>query len=115
MTLGVFLMRERASDRFVPRRPVTVAFESKDSPRAYGVVANLSEGGCCVWSDAHLKAGQKVTLAVSFARASRPVPAPARVVWTGPGSKPGASRYGVEFDAAAAEYFHLRRLITESA
>ena len=108
-------MRERAAVRFVPRRPVTVAFESRDTPRAYGVVADLSEDGACVWSDAHLQPGQLVTLAVSFARASRPVPAEARVVWTGPGSKPGASRYGVRFDPAMREAEHLRRLIAESA
>jgi Tfp pilus assembly protein PilZ len=108
-------MRERASARFVPRRSVTVAFEGRDRPRAYGVVANLSEGGACVWSDAHLVPGEQVTLAVSFARASRPVPTAARVVWTGPGSKPGANRYGVEWDDATPELQQLRKLISESS
>ncbi len=108
-------MRERANARFVPSRPVTVVFEGRDNTRAYGVVANLSEGGVCVWSDAHLKAGQDVSLAVSFARASRPVHAEGRVVWTGPGSKPGASRYGVQFDPETPDVEHLRRLISESA
>jgi hypothetical protein len=108
-------MRERANARFVPSRSVTVVFESRDNTRAYGVVANLSEGGACVWSDAHLKAGERVRIAVSFARASRPVPADAQVVWTGPGSKPGASRYGVQWDPETPEAAHLRRLISESA
>ena len=108
-------MRDRANARFVPSRSVTVVFEGRETTRAYGVVANLSEGGACVWSDAHLKAGERVTLAVSFARASRPVPADARIVWTGPGSRPGASRYGVEFDPETTEAAHLRRLISESA
>jgi len=108
-------MRDRANARFVPSRSVTVVFEGRDIARAYGVVANLSEGGACVWSDAHLKAGQQVTVAVSFARASRPVPVDARVVWTGPGSRPGASRYGVQWDEEAPEAPHLRRLISESA
>jgi len=108
-------MRERAAARFVPRRSVTVVFEGRDNTRAYGVVADLSEGGACVWSDAHLKPGQQVRLAVSFARASRPVSAEARVVWTGPGSKPGASRYGVQWDAETPDAAHLRRLISESA
>jgi len=108
-------MRERANTRFVPSRSVTVVFEGRDNTRAYGVVANISDGGCCVWSDAHLKAGERVRLAVSFARASRPLPVEARVVWTGPGSRPGASRYGVEFDAETPEGTHLRRLISESA
>ncbi len=107
-------MRERANARFVPRRSVTVVFEGRDTSRAYGVVANLSEGGACVWSDAHLKAGQRVTLTVSFARASRPVPAEVRIVWTGPGSRPGASRYGVQWDADTPETQQLHRLITES-
>ncbi len=108
-------MRERADARFVPNRSVTVAFEGRDNTRAYGVVANISEGGACVWSDAHLKAGERVRLAVSFARSSRPVPAEAQVVWTGPGSKPGASRYGVRWDPQMPEAEGLRRLITESA
>ena len=108
-------MRERANARFVPRRSVTVVFEGRDNTRAYGVVADLSEGGACVWSDAHLKPGQEVKLAVSFARASRPVAAEARVVWTGPGSKPGASRYGVQWDPQTPEAAYLRTLISESA
>jgi len=108
-------MRERANTRFVPRRSVTVAFEGRDNARAYGVVANLSEGGACVWSDAHLQPGQDILMAVSFAKASRPVPSNARIVWSGPGSKPGASRYGVEWDQASPEAAHLRRLISESA
>jgi len=107
-------MRERAKARFTPSRSVTVAFEGQGSSRSYGVVANLSEGGACVWSDAPLKAGQRIRLAVSFARASRPVPAEARVVWTGPGSKPGANRYGVEWDVATPEAEQLRQLISES-
>jgi len=107
-------MRERAKARFVPRRAVTVAFEGQGDARSYGVVANISEGGACVWSDAPLKQGQRITLAVSFARASRPVPAEARIVWTGPGSRPGANRYGVEWDPQTPEAEHLRRLISES-
>jgi hypothetical protein len=108
-------MRERANTRFVPNRSVTVVFEGRDNTRAYGVVANISDGGACVWSDAHLKAGERVKLAVSFARASRPVPTGAQVVWTGPGSKPGASRYGVRWDSETPETDDLRRLISESA
>jgi hypothetical protein len=108
-------MRERANARFVPNRSVTVAFEGRDSTRAYGVVANISEGGACVWSDAHLTAGERVRLAVSFARAPLAVGADAQIVWTGPGSKPGASRYGVRWDAEAPESESLRRLISESA
>jgi Tfp pilus assembly protein PilZ len=108
-------MRERANTRFVPSRSVTVAFEAQDKPRAYGVVANLSDGGACVWTDARLDAGQQVRLAVSFARASRPVPADARVVWTGPETGSGTRRYGVQWDAEAPEALHLRRLISESA
>jgi len=108
-------MRERASTRFVPSRSVTVVFEGRDNTRAYGVVANLSEGGACVWSDAHLKPGETIKVAVSFFKASRPVPADARIVWTGPGSKPGASRYGLEWDTESPQAFVLQRLISESA
>jgi len=108
-------MRDRADPRFVPSRSVTVAFEGRDKPRAYGVVANLSGGGACVWTDARLEAGQLVTLAVSFARASRPIPAEARVVWTGAETGSGARRYGVQWDAETPDASHLRRLISESA
>jgi Tfp pilus assembly protein PilZ len=108
-------MRERANARFVPRRSVTVAFEARDKPRAYGVVANLSDGGACVWTDARLEAGQQVSLAVSFARTSRPVAAEARVVWTGPETGSATRRYGVQWDTKSPEAPHLRRLISESA
>jgi Tfp pilus assembly protein PilZ len=108
-------MRERANARFVPSRSVTVAFEARDRPRAYGVVANLSDGGACLWTDARLEAGQQVSLAVSFARAPRPVAAQARVVWIRPETGSGTRRYGVQWDAEAPEALHLRRLISESA
>lgn len=108
-------MLERASARFVPSRSVMVAFEGRDKPRAYGVVANLSDGGACVWTDARLEAGQQVALSISFARASRPVPAEARVVWSAPDTGAGARRYGVEWDPNTPEAPHLRRLISESA
>jgi len=108
-------MRERGNARFVPTRSVTVAFEARDKPRAYGVVANLSDGGACLWTDASLEAGQRVSLAVSFARESHPVPAEARVVWTSPEKGSGGRRYGVQWDKEAPEARNLRRLISESA
>jgi Tfp pilus assembly protein PilZ len=77
-------MRERANARFVPSRSVTVAFEGPDNPTAYGVVANLSQGGACVWTDARLEIGQELALTLSFAREARSVPAAGRVVWTAP-------------------------------
>ena len=96
-----------------PRRSVTVVFEGRDNTRAYGVVANLSEGGACVWTDAHLKAGERVELAVSFARASRPVPAEARSSGPDPGAARGQPlRRAVGRRRPRAE--HLRRLISES-
>ena len=108
-------MRERANARFVPRRSVTVVFEGRDTPEPTESSPICQRVAPASGATPTSKAGQQVTLAVSFARASRPVPAEARVVWTGPGSKPGASRYGVQWDAETPEAAHLRRLISESA
>jgi Tfp pilus assembly protein PilZ len=109
-------MLERASARFVPRRSVTVAFENPQSPTAYGVVANLSHGGACVWTDARVDVGQLLRLSLSFAREAPPVPTQGRVVWTGPiGNTPG-HRCGLAWeDEGGPDRERLRRMIAASA
>jgi len=37
----------RRSQRFAPRRPVTVAISKDGAPFTYGIVSNISEGGAC--------------------------------------------------------------------
>ena len=74
----------RGTSRFVPRGSVTVAIENRRNPTGYGVVANLSRGGACVWTNAGVVVGQEVSLSLSFACDTLPVPTEGRVVWTAP-------------------------------
>ena len=74
----------RGTSRFVPRGSVTVALETRIHPTAYGVVANLSRGGACVWTDAGVEVGQELSLSLSFAYDTLPVPTEGLVVWTAP-------------------------------
>jgi Tfp pilus assembly protein PilZ len=95
---------------------VTVAFESQRNPTAYGVVANLSQGGACVWTDARLDVGQHLQLALSFAREAEPVPTQGRVVWANPLSNTRNRRCGVEWEAGPEPAgVRLKRLIAASA
>jgi Tfp pilus assembly protein PilZ len=109
-------MRERASARFVPRRSITVAFEDRQNPTAYGVVANLSDGGACVWTDARFEVGQHLQLSLSLAREPLPVPAEGRVVWAGPVTNTPGRRCGLAWEGmAGGEGERLRQLIVASA
>jgi len=111
-------MRERESARFVPRRSVTVAFNGHQNPTAYGVVANLSQGGACVWTDALLDVGQNLTLSLSFAREPLPVPVAGQVVWAAPPSSSGSPgrRCGLRWDhLAGPEDARLMEMIAASA
>ena len=108
-------MRERTSTRFVPRRSVTVAFEGRDNPTAYGVVANISDGGACVWTDARLEVGQELALSLSFAREPWPVPAGGRVVWTAPLTGSSGRRCGVQWEMGGVEGQLLRQMIAASS
>ncbi len=107
-------MQDRAFVRAVPRTPMTVAFEETGQPLAYGAVANISEGGACVWSAANFAVGQRLSLRLSAARRPQPLEAPAVVMW---GSRekdqPHTHRYGLRWVAPTKEYqSDLRRLLT---
>jgi hypothetical protein len=61
-------MPERRSPRIVPPAPITVAIEEDDgSPVAYGVIADISGSGACVWTDAHLAIDATLRFRISFA------------------------------------------------
>ena len=107
-------MQDRAFVRAIPRTPMTVAFEEAGEPRAYGAVANISEGGACVWSAANFEVGQRRSLRVSAARQPQPLEAPAVVVWeTGEKDQPQTHRYGLRWVAPSPEYrSELRRLLS---
>lgn len=106
-------MRERAYERAIPRSPMTVAFEESGQPVAYGAVANLSEGGACVWTAAQFRVGEQLSLRLSGAREPQPLEAPALVVWGAEdvGEAAHAHRYGLKWVAPSPEYrSRLRRL-----
>jgi len=106
-------MRQRAYVRAVPRSPMTVAFEEGGQPIAYGAIANLSEGGACVWTAAHFDVGQQLSLRLSGAREPQPLEAPALVVWEAeePADSERARRYGLQWVAPTPDCrSQLRRL-----
>lgn len=108
-------MRQRAYVRAVPRSPMTVAFEEEGGePIAYGAIANLSEGGVCVWTAAHFEVGQQLGVRLSGAREPQPLEAPALVVWEeveGPTESEHAHRYGLQWVAPTPDCrSQLRRL-----
>jgi len=59
---------KRQTARIVPPHPITIAIEQdSDAPVAYGVIADISESGACVWTDADLVVGSTLTFRISFA------------------------------------------------
>ena len=111
-------MRERGAVRIVPRNPITVALQEASTPFAYGVVANISEGGACIWTNARLERGRNVALRLSFPRGSQPIDAEGLVVWVRPNAEGGAEsvRYGLQWSVQTAGRRELlARMISASA
>ena len=76
-------MDKRTSIRFVPLRAVTALLEDQDLvPVALARVADISEGGVCLWTDADVHTGDLLILQLSFPEELRPFQAAGRVVWT---------------------------------
>ena len=106
-------MVRRGSARIVPRSPITVAIEEDGVPKAYGAVANISEGGACIWTDAGLDSGAAVELRLSFPRGSQPLLAEGVVVWGDPGR--GTRRFGLRWtDPADARRARVERCVSAS-
>ena len=108
-------MQSRAFVRAVPRSPMTVAFEDRGESFAYGAVANISEGGACVWTAARFGVGQMLDVHLSAASQPQPLAGPAVVVW----GKDEASRerqthrYGLRWvDPTPAYKGHIRSLLS---
>jgi len=105
--------RQRA--RIVPPDPITVAIEDDHGlPLAYGVIANVSEAGACVWTDGRLDPGARLALRVSFPRPAEVHDVAAVVVWAdedgGGDGRPGR-RYGLQWhDASSACVLRVRHL-----
>lgn len=75
-------MAERRSPRIVPPAPITVAIEQDDgSELAYGVIADISGSGACVWTDAHLAIGTNLRFRISFAQPPEVHEMAGAVVW----------------------------------
>jgi hypothetical protein len=103
-------MRERSAPRVVPPKPVTVALETPQRPKEYGVIANISELGGCILTGANFKVGDEIVLTLSFPRALQPIETPGRIVWTGEGP-PGSVQYGLKFDTTFELHVRLKELI----
>ena len=111
-------MRERSTVRVVPKNAITVVIENLGLPLAYGVVANISDAGACVWTNGQFSIGETVALRLSFAREAQPFEASGHVVWGEPEAGAGGKetlRYGLVWDeASAAERTRLKSLIQGS-
>lgn len=108
-------MRHRGAVRIVPRRPITVAIQDGAAPYAYGVVANISVAGACIWTNVVLSTGRNVNLRLSFPRRSQPIDAEGVVVWGEPAGEAETRRYGLHWtDQSAPRQARLERIISSS-
>lgn len=106
-------MRERSAVRVIPSYPVTVAIEEGGLPVAYGVVANISETGACLLTDADLGIGQEHLVKLSFPRESELLEARVRIVWgQRREGQAGSLRYGLEFYQTPEVRARLKTLIS---
>ena len=105
--------RQRA--RIVPPSPITVAIDDENGlPLGYGVIANVSDAGGCIWTDSRLEPGARLGLRVSFPRPAEVHEAAALVVWRDEGEDRAGSlthRYGLQWkDASSACVQRLREV-----
>ena len=114
--------RQRA--RVVPPTPITVAIDDQEtgSCLCYGVIANVSEDGACVWTNGQLETGSRLLLRVSFAAPPEVHEVTGRVVWgkpseeTPPAPMSGAlRRFGVAWQNAPPAYVDRLRQISARA
>ncbi len=110
--------RQRA--RVVPPTPITVAIDDQETGLClcYGVIANVSESGACVWTNGELATGARLVLRVSFAHPPEVHEISGTVVWAsaaaGDSAVPatqGLRRFGVEWlDSASPCIQRLRQV-----
>jgi Tfp pilus assembly protein PilZ len=106
-------MRERAAVRVTPRSAVTVAIDNPAHPMAYGVVANISDVGACVWTNGTFAIGESIVLRLSFPLEPQPLQAAGRIVWEDPQrDAKGALRLGLQWShATGPAHKHLKEMI----
>jgi Tfp pilus assembly protein PilZ len=103
-------MGERRAARVRPRSAVTAAIEEFERAYAFGVVADISEGGVCICTDCVFPIGETLTVQLSFRGQEQPVPLECYVIWCG--SDAGDTyRYGLQWVHPAGS--QLRRLIRD--
>ena len=90
-------MIERSVLRVVPQSPVTISVRTEGGLLAFGVVANISPRGACLFGDMGFEPGTPLQFTLSFPREGQPVEAPGRVVWVQP-YRDGQMRCGLEFE-----------------
>jgi hypothetical protein len=113
----------RLSVRVVPPTPITVAIDDEETGLClcYGVIANVSEAGACVWTNGELASGARLLLRISFANPPEVHEITGLVVWEGnaaPTSAPvatGLRRFGIEWlGASTACVLRLREVAVRS-
>lgn len=113
--------RKRA--RVVPPTPITVAIDDEETGLClcYGVIANVSESGACVWTNGDLVTGSRLLLRVSFAHPPEVHEVTGTVVWENTVSPatapmaPGLRRFGVEWLGASATCVERLRQVARRA
>jgi PilZ domain len=97
---------KRQTARIVPPHPITVAIEEDGvSPFAFGAIADISESGACVWTDAELPVGAALSFRISFANPPEVHEVVGVVVWStvAHGDRQATPRSGVAWVHATWE------------
>lgn len=94
-------MSHRLSPRIVPPSPITVAIEEDGGHvLAYGVIADISGTGACVWTDVQIAVGSTLRFRISFAQPPEVHELVGSIVWTRESldrTRKNARRCGVEW------------------
>jgi len=106
-------MLERQALRVIPRKPVRVEIGVPDRLPVPGLVANVSELGACVMTDAEFPVGERFVIVLHVSPDAAPLKAAGRVVWMKPASDvAGTQRYGLEWvDRGRAQQIHVQEFI----
>lgn len=93
-----------------------MALQDAGAPFAFGVVANISAGGACIWTNALLEPGRSVAMQLSFPRGTQLLEAEGVVVWGQVEDEAEGVRYGLQWSAqTAGRNEYLARMISASA
>jgi len=100
----------RRAKRLVPRETVRVDLEFEQGAVAHGVIADISEGGACVATEAIATLhGDTVLMHMTFAGEPQAVRATGRIVWMSDGERP--IRCGLEWTHVGPQRARLQRLL----